>query len=436
MRAPKEPRRIPPIFLAVVGSVGSLLVEFSVLAQNPRPAADRVESAARAAAARGGPATGRSDAAARAALSREEFLNVEHIARLPPPQQKEQLPHLYRDISPPLMGPASEMILSSMPAHLLAGDRQYARDDDLTTNYAAELDAAATTMAPEQVADVIVANHGELILRLATRRRCIHTLVRHKADLARLVDQDLASDEPAAIGRACAAINALRLTEFLDKIVAIYIANGPFARDARSVLVWLHDSKAAKALIQDIQKDPATLKRHYSLLNGMLYRQPADPALQRLLASPDADTRFYAAYALAESGDEALAADAPRLAADADSRIRLVAARIGSALPDRAFAAVRPSMLTLLLDDGADVRLEAACGLANRKDPAAARTLLGFWKQPTMRGDFHRIMQAISKLTDQNFSYDIHHWGPDNSQNARAIADFEHWINTNVDARP
>ena len=201
--------------------------------------------------------------------ARAQFIAIEQCARLAHTQQAEQLPRLYRDLAPPLLNWAIEGIVSSMPAHLLVRDRLFA-GNDFPAGYLKELNAAAGRMTPEEVADTILANHHNLILRVAARRRCIDTLLQHKPEVVKLVATDLASQQPEAVRRGFNHIAPLRLSEFLDQTVSTYLQNGPFAEDARTALVWLNDLKAVKPLLQDIEAHPDALKRHFLLLNGML----------------------------------------------------------------------------------------------------------------------------------------------------------------------
>ena len=152
--------------------------------------------------------------------------------------------------------------------------------------------------------------------------------------------------------------------------------------------------------------------------------------LVKLLRAPDADTRYYAAQALAESGEPVLAGEVPRLAADTDARVRLAAVQMGFALPDWALLNVYDALLPLLSAKEPELRLQAACGFAARNDHVGGRLLLAFLKDPAPppNGDW-RIMQAISKLAGQTFNYDIHHWGPAHAANRRAINAFESWLN-------
>jgi hypothetical protein len=38
------------------------------------------------------------------------------------------------------------------------------------------------------------------------------------------------------------------------------------------------------------------------------------------------------------------------------------------------------------------------------------------------------VMQSMGKLCGSTFDYDLHHWGPDQSSNQRAIEQFEAWL--------
>jgi len=252
-------------------------------------------------------------------------------------------------------------------------------------------------------------------------------LTRHADATARLVAEDLRSREPEAVARASVTIAALKLGNFLDELVAIYLGGGASADAARSALGTLNDPRAAGPLIADIEKNPAALARHHLLLNGMLDGKPADPVLVRLLSSKDAGVRLQAATALGYCRDDALAPHVLKLLKDPDARVRAGAVRMVFRLPKDGFASVRGDLVGVARDADPEVRLELACGLAARKDPTAAYALLELWRAPEEPKESWRVMQAVSTLTGETFGYNPREWGPGKEENRKAIAKLEQW---------
>jgi hypothetical protein len=220
-------------------------------------------------------------------------------------------------------------------------------------------------------------------------------------------------------------------------VVSIYLKGGAMGDQAKAALVWLNDPRAAKPLLGEVRRDPATLKLHHMLLSGMLAGADADEVLRRQLGSSDADQRFYAATALGECKAEGLADGVPALLGDTDLRVVRAGVHIAFHLSGESFGAVRPKLLDLLGSADLDVKLDTACGFAAARDPICGRTLIEFLRMPSVPPNTDwRVMQAISKLADSTFNYDIHHWGPENPRNQQAIQQFHLWLVRSGNAGP
>jgi hypothetical protein len=251
----------------------------------------------------------------------------------------------------------------------------------------------------------------------------------HPDELGMLIDKDLLSDDLAVARRAFATIHTLQLQQYTDRVVAIYLKGGPMGDEAKAALVWMRDSRAAGPLLKDVEKDPSTLKRHYWLLNAMLSGTDAQAVLLNELDSPDADQRFYAATALGECKAESLAGRVPALLENKDPRVVRAGVHIAFRLSDASFNGVRPRLQELLASDDLELKLDTASGFAARRDPVCANALLELLNRPSVPPNTDwRVMQALSSLADSTFNYDIHHWGPANPQNQRAIKQFQVWL--------
>jgi hypothetical protein len=282
-------------------------------------------------------------------------------------------------------------------------------------------------MSPLEMAEAIHDANGNLIVSLAAKVRCVQTLERHKAQVKKLIEEDLNSDDIAAVRRACSTIHILRLKDFNERMLKTYLADGKFAAEARSAIIWLNDPDMTDALIADIEKNAAALRRHYALLNGMLWGRAASGTLVKLLESADGDIRCWAALAIQDCTDPSLAPQVKRLLGDKDARMKHAAAHMAGRLPPDAFPAVRAELLKLLAAD-LELRIEAARSFAEHKDAAGGWVLLDLWQQPLPEGMKVSVMQAVGRMTDSTFGYDMHQWAQPTSANTQAIARFEQWI--------
>lgn len=134
--------------------------------------------------------------------------------------------------------------------------------------------------------------------------------------------------------------------------------------------------KETLALFEESKSDDPRVRRYLALALGRLRDPAAVPALAAVVRSPqedpDGETVVHAALALGAIGDPAAVPDLVALAAHQDAGLRKVALHALRTF-DRDDA--RDALRKALADPVADVRWNAALGLARRRDPAALPVL-------------------------------------------------------------
>jgi hypothetical protein len=307
---------------------------------------------------------------------RERFVQIETIARMSPDDRAAEIPRLYWTLTPKLMNGYVEAV-KGFPAKLLSTG-SYNPRGDITAIYGAELDQAAATMSSAEVADAIAGAHNSLILRIAARRRAIWVFQQAPDALDQLIQADLAGDDPGGAKRAFDTIREMRLVRHINRVVDLYLGDGPLAASAGEGLTFIHnDPVAARRLIDDIAARPSAVKRHSRLLRSMLSTAPADQVLVKLLDSPDADLHYDAAFSLASCSQDSRVALVGKMVADADPRTRILALEAAFALPDEQFQSLRPALARLLAPrENPRVRATAAEKFANRKYREAIPALI------------------------------------------------------------
>lgn len=365
------------------------------------------------------------------AETRPEFIEIEKIARLAPDQRQTHIEKLYSDLNTTLATSRAEMAASTSPPARLLLDRQSQIGlprDSRPEAWGQELDEAIHRLSPEQVADTIIANHGTVVLLTATRRRAIYVLLAHKPQLIALIEKDIATNNPTTAARAFSAISTLRLGEMTEHCIQIYLADGPLANQAQRALTWIpFDQNLAKLLVNDVENNPASLKRHSTLIAIFLRDQPVDQRLLKYLRSEDPDTRYAAASAILETNDNMVLALIPSLLDDPDPRIQQVGARITLSAPSQRFAIVRPMLVRLLSSPDIRTQIDAAYILAGQRDPVAAPVLLTFLKKADLEpGLQNRVRSAIRSLLGAGVRFNAQSWGSD----APVISQLEEWIKT------
>jgi hypothetical protein len=356
--------------------------------------------------------------------ARERFLAVERFARLGGEQQARQFPEFYRKLAPYFMNQTIEGILSSYPVDILDRRAYGNPGGDANARWAGQLADAAARLTPEEVADNLATR---LWLDVAGRARTAQILKQHSGALAVLITEDLASQDLAAIQRACTTVGDQHLRQFTDPVLALYLADTPLSPPARTALVWLADPVIVRPLLEQVEKDPRQLVRHAGLFQGPLAGQPAEPILVKLLDAPDPDIRYHAASALSECNDAALAGPIARLAKAGEPRLQGAALMLALRLPDDVFAGLSTDLAPLLFSKDARLCLEAVTCFARHKNPLAGPPLLGFLKLDRIdAGQAVSVMQALHALAGSAFGYDLHNWGP--TANRKAITRFETWL--------
>jgi hypothetical protein len=358
-----------------------------------------------------------------AVAARERFLEVERFARLPADQQAKALGPFYRDIAPRTMSSLGIIgALSSYPTNILDRTSFSPPGGNAVDRWAQQLQAAAKDATPEEVADRL---QDVMWLQVAAHARTKQTLEAQAKPLAPLVEADLDSPDVAAFQRGANVTRELGLTQYTRKLLDVYIPGGPREKAAFSAILWMHDPAIYDPLRAEVLRDPKTLARHAGLFQHTLYRQKADPEIAKLLSSPDADVRYYAAYALIECQDAALAKPIAALIKEDSKRMQEVALSIAAKLPADAFQSIRADLLGSLKSKDATVKKAAIQAFGEHKDVAVApalREALTATEHPS--GDVD-ILRALRTLTGTDFSYQLHQWGP--AKNADAIKKFDEW---------
>jgi HEAT repeat protein len=298
--------------------------------------------------------------------------------------------------------------------------------DELTILWGAELNDAARSMSPEQVADAIQSYHGMTILRIAARRRALYILNQHRAILIPFLQTQITGPDDDAARRAFATIGEFQISELTDECMRIYAAGGPRANAAQSALTWIpSDPARARMLIDEAETNPEALKRHSMLIAIFLRKQPIDQRLLKYLDSQDADMRYAAANAVMETGDPMLFPLIPKLLDDTDARVSQIGVRLAVRAPAEKYQVVRPSLVKLLSSTDVQSRIDAAARLAAAQDPLAAPVLLEYVKQASLEPRHRsRVMQAVRALLGTQVRFNMASWGTD----TLVITQLEDWI--------
>jgi hypothetical protein len=358
--------------------------------------------------------------------SQQRFLEIERIARLPMEEQAKELPRLYKELAPRYMNEFVTGIISSYRAHILDNTKFGFPGGDCTTRWAEQLSEAASEMTPEQVADKL--GHG-MWVNVASRVRAIQVFKKHADATTALIRADLKTENKAAVQRAAQTIQSVGLLDFTDVLLDALLRDDETSEPALNALIFMRNPAVMPRLLEEVKKDPKSLIRFASLLESPQWREPAEPLLLELLNSPDAEICYAAIGAVYECTDPKLAPIAVRFAADKDQRFRVGAAKFTGNLPRTSFLAVREKLLPLIADEDEGVRNVALKAFAQQKDLAAAEIILKLLKQDEVgEGLKVTIMQSMVKLAGSHFDYFMHEWGPDRSDNQKAIDQFEAWL--------
>ena len=335
------------------------------------------------------------------AKAHDLFVTVERTARLPALQQTLEIPRIYSDVWPIL---ETEMLTAEIADFRL--NRMTIDERNLT---------------PEELA-TIYQQHGDwaMVAKVA-RGRCRRLLALHADEVEDLAREDLRSKDQKRLWRGLRAAGDFRLAGLYDDVTAQL--NGSEDVFAGQALRELDELRAIPLLARH------GIKGHFEVLRGLQRGRPANSELLALLNDKDAQIRWRAAYALAESGDPRLAPIVERLARDAASEVRVQAACIAFSLPSDAFVRLRVVLVALLGDNALNVRSSVVILFAARKDPVCAKALydllaeeekLESWRQSN-------LVQALQTLTGSYFGFIP---GTISTESARraALDQFARWI--------
>jgi HEAT repeat protein len=329
------------------------------------------------------------------------FLAVERTARLQTPQQDLETARIYRDVWPVL---ESEMLTAM--AFNAATAPNAVEDGNLT---------------PEELATAYEHQGGWPLVAEAARMRCRRLLGLHPKVVEGLAREDLGSIDRKQLQRGLQAAGRFHLTALYDAVAAQL--GGSEEDIAASALRDLNDPRAIPLLVR------RGIRRHFEVLRGLQRGRPADSELLALLDDKDAQVRWRAAYALAESGDPLLAPIVERLARDEVSEVRVQAANIAFLLPSEEFIRLRPLLIRLLTDKALDVRSSVAIYFAARQDAVCAKALYDLLAQEDKLEPWRQsnLVQALQTMTGSYFGFIP---GTISTESARraSLAHFASWI--------
>jgi HEAT repeat protein len=339
------------------------------------------------------------------AKARDLFLAVERVARLPAPQQSQEIPPIYRDVWPVL----KIELLTAMAVN--------------TTLALNGLDEASLT--PEELAAIYLRQGGWPVVAEAARARCRQLLATHAKEVEGLAREDLETKDTKRLRRGLQAAGDFRLIALYYPVAAQL--DGTEEVFAAYALRELNDPRAIPLLVRH------GVVRHFEVLRALQRGRPANPELLAFLDDKDPEVRWRAAYALAESGDPRLAPVVERLARDDSSQVRAEAANIGFLLPSDAFLRVRPALVTMLSDKSADVKSTVAIYFASHEDVVCAKALYELLVQEEKLEPWRQsnIVQSLQTLTGSYFGFIP---GTISTPSARqaSLNQFAHWISENA----
>lgn len=369
--------------------------------------------------------------------AKQQFLEIERIARLPQEEQIKQLPRLYHDLAPPYMNSFITGIISSYRNNILEPGSFDGPGGDHPGNWSSQLSDAAKESTPEEVAEKI---GSRMWLNVASRVRSIQVFKDHSRRTMELIDSDLDSGQADRVARAASTILAMKWRSYSMRLLEILLAESadlkaidgskhPISSPVRRALLFLHDPAIIPVITEKVKQNPRILIHVAGFFQHPLYHEPADPMLLALVSSKDREVSYYAAYALAECKDARLAPLAAKFAADKESRFRWLAGHWSLNLPRKSFLSIRKNLLPLLKDKKEDVFKQALRCFARHKDPEAGKVVLDMLKRSEILRQLEvTVMQCFREMAGSSFGYSMHNWGPGNRKNSEAIEKFENWL--------
>lgn len=374
------------------------------------------------------------------AKSRERFLVIERIARLPAAEQAQAVPELYNKTAAPLLERGSCWLLSEYRENILAwgGDKNselLLGHTNLAEIWAAQLKAAEKDLTPDQMADRV----GGIVLRdprsldAAALSRAIAVLKAHPKITESLIEADLSSADIQNFRRATYAIACLRWQQYNPRLLEmLWSENKDIYGPAGWCLYVVAEDLLKEKLVEKLRADPRSFERFGVLFSWLVRGKKAVPEVLALLESKDDEVRKSAASTLSQCRDAAIGPYAARLASDVDAELRCSAAVMLWRMPDETFKSIRNQVLPLLEDKNLDVRYRAAYGFAQKRDVVAGPVILSALKQPAPteeRRDLVYVgLNEFMSMAGKSNDYDMNKWGPDSERNQKAIAEFERWL--------
>lgn len=340
-----------------------------------------------------------------------EFLFVEKIARGSPAQQANNIPYLYR-----MYFELNYRMKSASPF-----------GDSFPLSRAEYL-----RLTPEQIAEKFTSE----ALKEYTERRTLELMRNHPTLVYPLIKKDLGSTDKQNLLRALIVARSLGSKEYLEPVLALFQSakDNDIVEHAACTLEFIDDPRAITPMLG--RRQNCYFFEHLRFLQRS--RTPAQALLQ-LLSSPNADVRWKAVYALAESGDSSLVPYVKKLLQDPDKRVRVEAVSMAANLKVGEFPHIRPSLLKLLSDPAMDVRFYVATLLADRKDKVCANALLQLVKDKSLQQwQYTSIIEAMEHLTGTYVDYkkyDYRTYGysatPGTPANLKLIDYFAEWVEHN-----
>jgi hypothetical protein len=339
--------------------------------------------------------------------TKESFMQIEDVWRIPKEKQKEGIVKIYKEVLPSIYFiPFSD---TTIPNQFLK------IPENLSTN---------------ELANWFLKEHRLSQFMRYTKSRGLNLLRENIQETKRLIKIDLLSATDKERERALMYISEFKLSEFNEDVLGIFLHSTELESKAAYTMRDLQMYDGIKFLVSK----PENPTKYFEILRTLQKNKKAHDSILPLLDSPDSEIRWKSAYALAESGDEILIPYIKKLIKDQKSEVRKQAAYMGFFLKDCAYKKVYSDLVTLLSDKDRSVRIEVVCMFSWNKDIVCAKAMLDLLRDNSLEERSHsRIWQAMHNLCGNYFGY--YHgsdgWKPKTKNNKISIKKFEEWIANN-----
>jgi len=339
--------------------------------------------------------------------TKESFIQIEDVWRMPKEKQKEGIASIYKEVLPSIY-----LIPFSAPS---IPDQFLKIPENLSTN---------------ELANWFLKEHRLSQFMIYTRNRGFNLLRENIQETKRLIKIDLLSATDKERERALMYIGEFKLSEFNEDVLDIFLHSTELESKAAYTMRDLQIYDGIKFLVSK----PENPIKYFEILRTLQKNKKAHESILALLDSPDSEIRWKSAYALAESGDEVLIPYVKKLIKDQNSEVRKRAAYMGFFLKDGAYKKVYGDLVKLLSDRDRSVRIEVVCMFSWNKDVVCAEAMLDLLRDDSLEELSHsRIWQAMDNLCGNYFGY--YHgsdgWEPTTENNKISIKKFEEWIANN-----